>query len=236
MPDGHHDLPGSRSHLQCTSTRARSLLATQRGPAHHRRKKQAVSQGPFAGLEDPYCSRGARACDACIPPPGMCVMELAVMSRQSRCWYRFFCKPCSHWWSYQARIAPTDQCRHSRRRRRTRPRNNGMTSLVRTGRRHHVSVDRGRGCSTRIGPFRTVSPWNAVHTRDATTTGGGYGGYGPPPRQFMPPAFRPEHEMVLSKMHNAVSHASCCFLSRQSCVSSRVHLITDRPLCPRCLL
>jgi len=73
MPDGHHDLPGSRSHLQCTSTRARSLLATQRGPAHHRRKKQAVSQGPcpMQSLRIPIAHAVQKHAMHASPPPSL---------------------------------------------------------------------------------------------------------------------------------------------------------------------
>ena len=31
----------------------------------------SFSDGPYAELEDPFCARGARACDACIPAPSL---------------------------------------------------------------------------------------------------------------------------------------------------------------------
>ena len=97
------------------------------------------------------------------------------------------------------------KCRPTRRGRRTQQQKIGMTSLIRTDRRYHVSADRGRGCNTRIGPFRTVVALKRLypHMTPSTTTGGGYGpgpgGYGPRPHHFMPPAFPPALEMVLSK-------------------------------------
>ena len=60
------------------------------------------------------------------------------------------------------------KCRPFRRRRRHRQRKIGMTSLIRTGRRYHVSVDRGRGCSTRIGSFQNwCRPETLLPTHDA---------------------------------------------------------------------
>ena len=118
-----------------------------------------------------------------------------------RYWYRRLgCMLGTEFFLSFKRIA---KCRPFRRRRRHRQRKIGMTSLIRTGRRYHVSVDRGRGCSTRIGSFQNWCRPETLLPTPCTTTGGGYGpgpgGYGPPPQQFMPPTFPPAREMVLSK-------------------------------------